>query len=61
MPLKSGSSDSVIQSNIAELIKAGYPANQAAAIAYKHAGTYHADHNPDSKHEPHRGRTLLAT
>lgn len=38
MPLKSGSSDEVISDNIAELVKAGHPQDQAAAIAYKKAG-----------------------
>ena len=38
MPLESGSSESVISRNIAELIKAGHPKDQAAAIAYKKAG-----------------------
>jgi uncharacterized protein len=38
MPLKSGSSKSVISSNIEELINAGHKPSQAAAIAYKQAG-----------------------
>lgn len=38
MPLKNGSSRKVISENVAELIRAGRPAAQAAAIAYKHAG-----------------------
>jgi hypothetical protein len=38
MPLKKGSSSETISANIAELIKAGHPAKQAAAIAYKEAG-----------------------
>lgn len=38
MPLKEGSSDAVISANIAELIRAGHPKEQAAAIAYKKAG-----------------------
>lgn len=37
MPLQSGSSASVISANIAELVRAGHPQNQAAAIAYKKA------------------------
>lgn len=38
MPLKPGSSDATIGANIAELRRAGYPADQAAAIAYHEAG-----------------------
>lgn len=38
MPLKSGSSDKVISSNIGELIRSGRPKDQAAAIAYSKAG-----------------------
>ncbi len=37
MPLKSGSSKTVIQANIQQLIREGYPPKQAAAIAYDHA------------------------
>lgn len=38
MPLKKGKSQETISENIAELIRAGYPKDQAAAIAYKQAG-----------------------
>lgn len=38
MPLKKGTSKQVIEENIAELIKAGHSASQAAAIAYREAG-----------------------
>src|SRR5262245_30209205 len=38
MPLKKGSSQETISSNIAELIRAGHERDQAAAIAYKEAG-----------------------
>lgn len=37
MPLQQGSSQEVISKNIAELVKAGHPQKQAAAIAYKEA------------------------
>lgn len=38
MPLKSGRSRKVIGENIAEMRRAGYPADQAAAAAYNKAG-----------------------
>jgi hypothetical protein len=38
MPLREGSSDSVVSENIAELISAGHEPDQAAAIAYDKAG-----------------------
>jgi hypothetical protein len=38
MPLKPGSSEKTISSNIGELIRAGHKPNQAAAIAYSKAG-----------------------
>lgn len=37
MPLQKGSSHEVVANNIAELISAGHPVDQAAAIAYKYA------------------------
>lgn len=37
-PLKPGSSREVVSANIAELVRAGHPVKQAAAIAYKEAG-----------------------
>lgn len=37
MPLKSGKSKKTISSNIGELRRSGYPAKQAAAIAYDKA------------------------
>jgi 8-oxo-dGTP pyrophosphatase MutT (NUDIX family) len=43
MPLEQGSSEEVISRNIAELIKAGHPRDQAAAIAYKEAGKSRSD------------------
>lgn len=33
MPLQNGKSKKVIEQNIQELVKSGYPANQAVAIA----------------------------
>ncbi len=38
MPLQSGSSDAVVSHNIAEMIKAGHPRDQAVAAAYRKAG-----------------------
>ncbi len=38
MPLKRGSSDETIRSNIRTLRHEGYPQNQAVAIAYRKAG-----------------------
>ena len=38
MPLLKGNSQETIQSNIAELIKAGHEPKQASAIAYRAAG-----------------------
>jgi hypothetical protein len=38
MPLKDGSSQDVISANIAELIRAGHPREQAIAVAMDHAG-----------------------
>lgn len=38
MPLKEGSDDATISENIAELIRAGHPREQAVAIAYTQAG-----------------------
>jgi hypothetical protein len=38
MPLKKGKSRKTISANIGELIAAGHPKDQAAAIAYKTAG-----------------------
>jgi hypothetical protein len=38
MPLLKGRSKKVIGQNIAELVRAGHPQNQAVAIAYNVAG-----------------------
>ncbi len=38
MPLIPGSSNAVISENIAEMIRAGHPRDQAIAAAYRNAG-----------------------
>jgi hypothetical protein len=38
MPLLPGSSDAVVSHNIAEMIKAGHPNDQAVAAAFRKAG-----------------------
>ena len=63
MPLKSGSSKAVISENIAEMIKAGHPKEQAIAAAYSNARkdsgidrketkAEHESHKNDLKEEP---------
>jgi len=58
MPLREGSSDETISANIAELIRAGYPRDQAAAIAYHKAGRARSDMrkalNPEADGPDHR-------
>lgn len=48
MPLKTGSSQAVIDHNIAEMIKAGHPKDQAVAAAYHEAREH--------KKKPHKVR-----
>jgi hypothetical protein len=38
MPLKSGSSKSVISKNVSEMVKAGFPQAQAVAASLRKAG-----------------------
>ena len=49
MPLQQGKSDKVISANIAELIRAGHPKDQAIAIAFKKAGRSNSNSNKKSK------------
>lgn len=49
MPLRDGSSDDVVSANIAELIRAGHPRDQAVAIAYKKAGRSTRDNSSMTK------------
>jgi hypothetical protein len=51
MPLKEGSSEEVIKSNIEELVKAGHPQKQAVAIAMKKAGKSTTDRAPTILHK----------
>ena len=43
MPLKSGSSPSIVSSNIAEMIRSGHPRANAIAAAYREAGKSRGD------------------
>jgi len=57
MPLKTGSSDKVISDNIAQLIREGYPRDQAVAIAYSKAGRSRlADDDPNTPAAPSERR-----
>lgn len=54
MPLKSGSSDKVISSNIKEMMKAGHPQKQAVAAAMHKAGKQ----KPAKKRKAHTAMTM---
>jgi len=57
MPLKKGRSKEIISQNIAELIRSGYPKDQAVAIAYDVAGLGRKDNEKgkgESKKKSHR-------
>jgi ribosomal protein L12E/L44/L45/RPP1/RPP2 len=57
MPLIKSSSDAARQTNIAEMIKAGHPANQAVAAAYhnqREAERHTHDERQAERHEHER-------
>ena len=55
MPLEQGSSQEIISNNIAELISAGHPRDQAVAIAYKEAGKSSKDEESTHRFEDLNG------
>ena len=50
MPLKKGSSDETVSSNISELVHSGRPQEQAIAIAMSTAGRSKKKHKPGNPH-----------
>ncbi|GIV50499.1 MAG: hypothetical protein KatS3mg038_1020 [Candidatus Kapaibacterium sp.] len=58
MPLKPGSSRSVISANIAELIAAGYPRRQAIAIALNNARRSRRAHSKQVHNEVHEAESI---
>jgi hypothetical protein len=63
MPLKKGSSDEAVSSNISELVQTGRPQKQAVAIAMSKAGrSKHKPGNPHGKKpgNPHMSKELPA-
>lgn len=56
MPLLSGSSQEVISHNIAEMIKAGHPKDQAVAAAMDKAGKHKKKRKVGLAHTAHDGK-----
>jgi hypothetical protein len=59
MPLFPGSSDSVVSHNIAEMIKAGHPKDQAIAAAMRKAGRSKEESEQGSNNFERAVRSLL--
>lgn len=49
MPLKKGSSEKTVSSNIRELLKSGYPQKQSVAISLESAGKSYKDKDKGKK------------
>ena len=56
MPLNKGKSDKARSENIAELRRSGYPADQAAAIAYKTQRDAKKRHDSRKEHHERQDR-----
>jgi hypothetical protein len=59
MPLKKGSSNKAVSSNISELVQTGRPQDQAVAIAMSKAGR--SKHKPGNPHGMKPGHPLMGT